>query len=179
MKRRDRHQGRFEFTFPEHTPEHSPVTQQRLSQASAVLRKTKSREIESLLRRGQIVTGEYVETQSIALFVRDNRIALEKFVQLMAGGGYARSQDEQMKAWGLLAKIKSLSDFELALELEKLGLCESTESFGRKIGSFRYALFGFRDVMKKWREANPQIPPSQVQSTDSSQPHTQEGEGGQ
>jgi len=143
----------FRFSDGEgHTPE-QPQCAQRRRAAEKILALQTSPAIRELISHGQIVPGSRMGEVLPATFVRNNRDALRRFVDLLANGGYARDTCHQEAALALLQRFDVLDDYALALELKTLGLCESTKSFGRALSSFRYLLFKFRKVMQKYEKA--------------------------
>lgn len=139
----------FEFPPPEYSPPRDPAKPHRREAAATILALTSAPEIRTLIERGQVTTGEHVHELAVATFVRDQRQSLRRFIELIATADLARDQSHREAAFALLRRFDDLSDAALAEELKTLGLCDSTLSFGRPIGNFRYLLFKFRRVMKK------------------------------
>jgi len=144
------HQRQYTFNFTdggEHRREVPPVAHRKAAAAGILERMTAAPLIQQLISNGQVVSANHMEKLPAATFVRDNRAALKRFVHLIASGNHTRCVSHQEAAWSLLQKFDTLDDYSLALELKKLGLCDSTTSFGAEMGSFRYLLFEFREVM--------------------------------
>jgi len=143
------YQRTFDFPPPEYIPPRDPAKPHRREAAALILALTAAPEIRALIERGQITTGEHVRELAVATFVRDQHQSLRRFVELIATADLARDQRHREAAFALLQRFDTLPDAALAEELKALGLCDSTKSFGRPIGNFRYLLFKFRRVMKK------------------------------
>lgn len=90
----------------------------------------------------------------MATFIRDHRERFKWFVHRIANGGCARDVAHQQEAWSLLQRFDALADFPLALALEQLRLCDSTTSFGQKLGASgdSVLLWDFREAMQTYRQ---------------------------
>ncbi len=105
----------------------------------------------TLIETGQLLPATEVPNRDIIACIRMHRGALREVVQLIANGGYARNDAHREQAWNLLQRFGDLSETALAEELIALGLNESTRSFGRELGSYRYVLFAFRRAVQRWQ----------------------------
>ena len=146
------YQRTFKFPPSEYHSPRDPATPYRREAAEEVLAHSSSPEIRKLVETGQAAPATHIQEMPVATFVRDNRKALQWFVQRLANGAAARDASHQEAAWQLLQQFDALADFPLALALQKLGLCDSTTSFGRDFGagSNSVLLWKFREVMKKF-----------------------------
>jgi hypothetical protein len=153
----------------------STLHQHRRTAAEKVLamlpRTPEAEPLRKLLETGQILPGNQVPDANIIQFVLINRARLKQFVQMIANGGYARDVQHEEAAWALLQDFDALEETVLAQRLADIGCADSTQSFGRAIGPYRYLLFQFREVMKKALSI-PLTPPSPAQSGGSSPLHT-------
>jgi hypothetical protein len=157
-KRRLSAPGQLLLHFPEDHRD-DPRQRPRIDAARTVLRRLDAmsetperKRLETLITTGQLLPGTEVENISVIKFIRDRREALKKFVEIIALAEFARDRAHQDAACALLKEFDDLDEVPLALKLKELGLCDSTTSFGRPIGNWRYTLFGFRRAMKKWEE---------------------------
>lgn len=99
-------------------------------------------------------TRDRIRKLPVVQFIRIEEIWLRGFVKCLAHSEAARSREHQEQAIALLNVFDTLSDFDLALELRKLGLCDSTTTFGCKLTKGQCVLLQkFRRVMhnyEKW-----------------------------
>jgi len=146
------YQRTFKFPPPDYHSPRDPAAPRRTEAAQEILARSSAPEIRKLVETGQVASATHIQEIPVATFVRDNREAFRQFVQRLANGTFSRDLPHQRAAWELLGQFNDLADLPLALQLKKLGLCDSTKSFGREIGSFRYLLFKFRRVMEKFEK---------------------------
>lgn len=148
----EEYQRTFTFPPPDYHSPRDPAAPRRTETAKEILARSSAPEIRKLVETGQVASAAHIQEIPVATFVRDNRRALQWFVQRLANGAAARDASHQEAAWQLLQQFDALADFALALELQKIGLCDSTTSFGRDFGagSNSVLLWGFRRVMEKY-----------------------------
>lgn len=146
------YQRTFNFPPPDYHSPRDPAAPRRTEAAKEILARSSATEIRVLIERGQVSAGTHAHEIPVMTFVRDNREALRQFVQRLANGTFSRDLPHQRAAWELLGQFNNLADLPLALQLKELGLCDSTKSFGREVGSFRYLLFKFRRAMDKFEK---------------------------
>ncbi len=105
---------------------------------------------------GQCAARDFIREIPVSLFVRDEEIWLRGFLKCLAHGNAARNPTHQQQAIALLNVFDAVSDMELALELRKLGFCDSTKSFGCTLTEGQCVLlWKFRAVMKKYNVTIP------------------------
>jgi len=148
------YQRTFKFPPPDYRSPRDPAAPRRTEAAQEILARSSAPEIRKLVETGQVASATHTQEIPVATFVRDNRRALRWFVQRLANGAAARDASHQGAAWQLLQQFDALADLPLALELQKIGLCDSTTSFSRNFGagSNSVLLWGFREAMKKYEE---------------------------
>jgi|GEM_PF-4780343 len=138
------------FPAEEHRTAPDPAAQQRRCVAEVTEgQRGPRRKIQHLVQSGIAADKAGADERLLALAINRLRRGLREFVDHLATGEFARDQRHQDEAVTLRRSFDTLPEAELALKLKELGLCESTKSFRRPLGSFRYVLFEFRRAMQR------------------------------